>query len=230
MTAYPVCYLGFRATVNRPSSPFCCCFCSDCSHKCNMLLKLFIIICNFLLILCEFYNHAPKSQPSPIPLISAPCPFNLSQKSYTNERTTTTNTTRHRKHLTVEVVVCLNVSHSISFCPHIFTCKCLLQLSHWSGSRSLSSVTPSTLDPHQDTSQSSHCYPLSWRTCNTGKQDWIFQCPNELGCVNSEVWICTWVVAELVSPLALPYPHHQGELSSTALARPPSATISRRQG
>lgn len=44
---------------------------------------------------------------------------------------------------------------------------------------------------------------------------------------NSEPWFGTWVVGELVSPLALPYPHHQGELSSSALARPLSAAICR---
>ena len=31
-------------------------------------------------------------------------------------------------------------------------------------------------------------------------------------------------------PQGFPYPHHQGELSRTALARPLSAAISRRQG
>lgn len=35
---------------------------------------------------------------------------------------------------------------------------------------------------------------------------------------------------DLVSPPALPPLHHQGELSGTALARPPNATISGRQG
>ena len=48
-----------------------------------------------------------------------------------------------------------------------------------------------------------------------------------LGWANSEPWIWAWVAAELVSKLAFPYLHHQGKLSSTALAR---LTISRRQG
>ena len=39
-----------------------------------------------------------------------------------------------------------------------------------------------------------------------------------------------WVVAEVVSLRTLRDPHHQGELSSPTLARPPSATIGRRQG
>ena len=34
-------------------------------------------------------------------------------------------------------------------------------------------------------------------------------------------WIWAWVVAELVSLQALPYPHHWGELFSTTLAGPP---------
>ena len=31
------------------------------------------------------------------------------------------------KHFIMEAVVCHSVSHSISLCPHIFTCKCSLQ-------------------------------------------------------------------------------------------------------
>jgi hypothetical protein len=38
-----------------------------------------------------------------------------------------------------------------------------------------------------------------------------------LGWAKSKPWIWAWVVAELVSLLALPNPHHQGELSSSAL-------------
>lgn len=49
------------------------------------------------------------------------------------------------------------------------------------------------------------------------------------GWASSKPWIWGWV-AELVSLPTLPYPHHQGELSSTAPARLPKATTSRRQG
>ena len=45
------------------------------------------------------------------------------------------------------------------------------------------------------------------------------------GWVNSEPWIWAWVVAELVNMLILPYPNHQGKLSSTAPARQPNVTI-----
>ena len=43
-----------------------------------------------------------------------------------------------------------------------------------------------------------------------------------------QIW--AWVVAELVSVPALPYPSHQGKFSSTAPARPPNAATGRRQG
>jgi hypothetical protein len=49
-----------------------------------------------------------------------------------------------------------------------------------------------------------------------------------LGWINSELWIWAWVVAEVVSVLALLSPYHQGELSSTALARQSDTTIGRR--
>lgn len=50
----------------------------------------------------------------------------------------------------MEDVGCHSVFHSIFLCPHIFTYKCLLQMSHWSGLKSLTSVTSSILDPHWD--------------------------------------------------------------------------------
>jgi hypothetical protein len=60
----------------------------------------------------------------------------------------------------VEAVVCHSVFHSISLCPHMF-----FAMSHWSGSRSLASVTPSMLDPHQDFWLCC-CCPVSWRSCS----------------------------------------------------------------
>jgi hypothetical protein len=41
-----------------------------------------------------------------------------------------------------------------------------IAMSHWFGSRSLASVTPSILDPHRDTSWLFYCYPVSWRSCS----------------------------------------------------------------
>lgn len=35
----------------------------------------------------------------------------------------------------------------------------------------------------------------------------------DFGVTNLEPWIWAWVIAELVSPLVLPYPYHQDELS-----------------
>jgi hypothetical protein len=40
----------------------------------------------------------------------------------------------------------------------------------------------------------------------------------------------SWVVAVLVIVPSLPYLHHQGKFPSIALAKPPNAAISRRQG
>lgn len=66
------------------------------------------------------------------------------------------------------------------------------------------------------------------------QQDWPFhrfQMIQILRWVNSEPSIWAWVTAEQVSLLALSYPNHQGELSRTALGRPPNAAmIGRRQG
>jgi hypothetical protein len=50
-----------------------------------------------------------------------------------------------------------------------------------------------------------------------------------LGWVNSKPWIGAWVVVELVILPALPHPHHQGQLSSTAPATSPNAAASKGQ-
>ena len=47
---------------------------------------------------------------------------------------------------------------------------------------------------------------------------------------NSKPWIWLWVVAEMVTLLVLPYSYHLSDLYSSAPARLPAATISRRQG
>ena len=95
-----------------------------------------------------------------------------------------------------------------------------IEVSYWSGSRSLASVTPSILDPHWDSSQLSCCCPLSWRSCSFGT----------VGLALS--WVPT--LADEIDlgvgyDRALLYLYYQGKLSSTALARPPNAAISRRQ-
>lgn len=41
----------------------------------------------------------------------------------------------------------------------------------------------------------------------------------------SEPWIWAWVIEGPVSPPALPYPHYQDKLSSTALLTPPNAPM-----
>lgn len=51
-----------------------------------------------------------------------------------------------------------------------------------------------------------------------------------LGWANSKLWIWPWVVAELVSLIALQYPHYQGELSSIAMVSLPNAAANSGQG
>lgn len=61
--------------------------------------------------------------------------------------------------LIVETAVCYSVSHSILFFPHFFACK--YSLTHWSGTRPLTSATLSLLEPHWDSSQISCCCPMT---------------------------------------------------------------------
>ena len=103
-------------------------------------------------------------------------------------------------------------------------------MSHWSGSRSLASVTSSILDPHWNFSQLSCVLEIL-------QQLWIsrtgpFMCPNNshmvqiLGWANSAPWIWAWGAAELVSSMSVLYLNHQGEISNTAQQGhpvPPSA-------
>lgn len=77
---------------------------------------------------------------------------------------------------------------------------------------------------------------LSWvmKICSFGSAGPAFHVPQpfaddrDVGWANSESCIWAWMADRLVSPLALPYLHHQGKLSNTALARAPNAAISRR--
>jgi hypothetical protein len=111
--------------------------------------------------------------------------------------------------------VCHGVSRSIPFCLNR------------SGSRPLAFATLSMLDPHQDSSQLSCCCPVSWRACSFSSagpapsyhmlQQFIDGV--HVGWANSKPWVWAWVLAELVSPPALLYPHHQGQLSCFAQVR-----------
>ena len=103
----------------------------------------------------------------PVPLISPSlriCCSPLQPAPQNKIKNTQTDKTKHRKHLTVSPAVCPGVSHSVSLCPHIFTYKCPTAMSHWSGLRSLASVTPLVLHSHWDSSRSSCCCSVSWRS------------------------------------------------------------------
>jgi hypothetical protein len=81
--------------------------------------------------------------------------------------------------------VCHSVSHSISLCPHIFICERSWQ---WAlgGSRSVSSVTPSVLNPHHNSSQLPCC--CHGDPAALEQQDWLFTHP-----IHSQViWIWRW--------------------------------------
>jgi hypothetical protein len=63
--------------------------------------------------------------------------------------------------------------------------------------------------------------------CNTGP--FTYSSIIDIGWANTKPWTWAWVVSELVSPPALPHPHHQGKLSSTAPARSPNPAASKGQ-
>lgn len=68
--------------------------------------------------------HAPQSHPSYLPFALA-APNSLSPKM--KKKKQHTNKIKHRKYFIMEALPCHSVSHSAPLCPHIFTCKCLLQ-------------------------------------------------------------------------------------------------------
>lgn len=83
------------------------------------------------------------------------------------------NETKHKNHLIMEAVVCHNVSHT-----HVHL-QMFIAMSHWSGSRSLASVTPSISVPHWDSSLLSCGCPMSWRSSSLGQQDLLFYTTQE---------------------------------------------------
>jgi hypothetical protein len=100
-----------------------------------------------------FISLSPHVHPLPL----QPCPQIKHIHTYIQQQSIET-------HLIVEAVVCHSVSHSLSLCPHIFTCKYSFAMGHWSGLRSLASVTWPILDPHWDSSRLSCCCAVSWRS------------------------------------------------------------------
>lgn len=120
----------------------------------------------------------------------------------------------------------------MSQCPTVYplsTHLCLqtfVAVSYQSGLRPLASVTPSILDSHWDSFHLTCCCSVSRRTCSFGSSGMVHsRTPTGhkwcrfLEWANSEPWIRVWVLAEKVNPLALPHPHHQGELFSTATSK-----------
>jgi hypothetical protein len=93
----------------------------------------------------------------------------------------------------------------------------LIAMSHWSGLRPLTSVTQSILEPQRGSSQVSRYYPVLWGSCSFGS---VGRAPSFTPAVH-QYGLC-WGgpiqspgsgagrYLELISPLALLHPHHQG--------------------
>jgi hypothetical protein len=108
-------------------------------------------------------------------------------------------------------------------------------VSHWSGSRPLASATLSILDPHWDSSR----YPVValFHRDPAVLDMWYHQTLHMLHqfidgvdvgvIINSNPWIGTSVVAELISWPALSHPHHL--TNSPALPRASSSNACRSQ-
>jgi hypothetical protein len=112
------------------------------------------------LILCEFHIMHP------VPLIPFPC------NRPANRIHTHTHTHTHaRARASCSISQC--VPQYISLSTHL-PWQMFIAMGHWSGSRSLASVTPSALDPHRDSSRSSRGYPVSWRSCHFGSAGLAF--------------------------------------------------------
>lgn len=113
------------------------------------------------------------------PPITATHPCNLPLKQNKTKNKTEQkkkhkqNETKHKNHLIMEAVVCHNVSHT-----HVHL-QMFIAMSHWSGSRSLASVTPSISVPHWDSSLLSCGCPMSWRSSSLGQQDLLFYTTQE---------------------------------------------------
>lgn len=86
------------------------------------------VLKNILLILCEFYIMHPSSTHLPLPHIHPYSPLQPLLQNKINKITTITTTTiATSTSKSVENISSWKVSHSISLCPHIFTCICSLQ-------------------------------------------------------------------------------------------------------
>ena len=99
-----------------------------------------------ILILCDFHITYPSLAHLPVPsylsfVLEPPLP---------NKDKLITNKQQTIKNHSMEAVVCHRVSQcvpqSIPLSTHLYL-QMFIAMSHWSGSRSLASVTPSILDP-----------------------------------------------------------------------------------
>lgn len=104
-------------------------------------------------------HHAPQSHSPSSPSKSSPHPCSILPKNPPKSMKSKTMHTQKPhlappsfQHLLVHPssTGCGSVSHSTPFCPVSSTHKMFITMSFWSGSRPLTSATPSILDPHGD--------------------------------------------------------------------------------
>jgi len=182
-----------------------------------------MLLLNFLLILFQLYIMHPS--PTHLSIFSyLPFPLKNPQNTHAN-----THTHTHKWKWTTAAVTTTTTKAVVCQCIHVpsyLYFRMLSAMSHWSRSRSLASVTPSVLEPQWDSSKSSYCCPVSWGSCSC-RSAGIFTHLNHL---QSPGYGPGWpsLVGQPVY-LALPYPHGQRKLFSTAPARPPNAVIIRKQ-
>ena len=122
----------------------------------------------------------------------------------------------------MEAIVCHIAISQYTILSTLLCMQMVIAVSHWAGLRPLASAH------HQfwTLPRTPLCYPAV-ALCHESLQLQQF-----IGGVDAGVgqpWIWAWVVVELSSIPALPYPHHQGELSSTALASSSDAGASKGQ-
>lgn len=124
------------------------------------------------------------------------------------------------------------MSHSILFCPCIFTFQIFTAMTHLSVLKPLASATPSTLNPDEDFCHISCCCSVSWKSCCFRS---VGPTPSQAPAVNRLGRYCGGANSRPGSVLGfggsrvrtLLHLHHEDGLSSTTLASSVDAAASK---